>query len=221
MDYVCPAWRSAARAHVRRLPVLQSKRLRLATGAPWYVTGRYTRIWAFRCLPTTSEAWPRALTQKLPDVGNPLLRQLGRYLSWRRVGPVTWRENQGRQGTAGQSRPSPAMSKSTKRIALGADQPRALRLPWGFPWFSSVLRQMPGYSMQSRGTARTSLHQAWRFYLSAWQTSHNTSMRQSQSGLGTQAANHPKFITPILNPGQPGPSLWQDKSRPSAWLQNR
>jgi hypothetical protein len=55
MDYVCPAWRSAASSHIRRLQVLPSKGLRLATGAPWYVTGRYTRIWVFRCLSTTSE----------------------------------------------------------------------------------------------------------------------------------------------------------------------
>ena len=38
MDYACPAWRPAARTHVRRLQVLQSKCLRLATGAPWYVS---------------------------------------------------------------------------------------------------------------------------------------------------------------------------------------
>jgi len=43
-NYTCPAWRSAAHTHVHRLQVLQSKYLRLATGAPWYVTGRYTRI---------------------------------------------------------------------------------------------------------------------------------------------------------------------------------
>jgi len=49
MDYAFPAWRSAARSHVRRFQLLQSKCLRLATGAPWYVTGRFTRIWAFRC----------------------------------------------------------------------------------------------------------------------------------------------------------------------------
>jgi len=35
MDYACPACRSAARTHVRRLQVIQSKCLRLATGAPW------------------------------------------------------------------------------------------------------------------------------------------------------------------------------------------
>ena len=40
MDYACPAWRSAARTHVRRLQVLQSKCLRLVTGAPWYLSNR-------------------------------------------------------------------------------------------------------------------------------------------------------------------------------------
>jgi hypothetical protein len=34
LDYACPAWRSAARSHVRKMQVLQSKCLRLATGAP-------------------------------------------------------------------------------------------------------------------------------------------------------------------------------------------
>jgi hypothetical protein len=63
IDYTCPAWRSAARTHVGRLQVLQSKCLRLATVSPWYVTGRYTRICVFRCLPTTSELRLQALTQ--------------------------------------------------------------------------------------------------------------------------------------------------------------
>jgi len=40
MDYACPAWRSAARTHSRRLQVLQSKCFRLGTGAPWYVSNR-------------------------------------------------------------------------------------------------------------------------------------------------------------------------------------
>jgi len=38
--YACTAWRSAARTHVRRLQVLQSKCLCLAAGAPWYVSNR-------------------------------------------------------------------------------------------------------------------------------------------------------------------------------------
>jgi len=35
MDYVCPSWRSAARTHVRKLQVLQSKCLCIATTALW------------------------------------------------------------------------------------------------------------------------------------------------------------------------------------------
>ena len=40
MDHVCRAWRSRACTHVWRLQVLQSKCLRLATGAHWYVSNR-------------------------------------------------------------------------------------------------------------------------------------------------------------------------------------
>ena len=40
MDFECPAWRTATHTHVRRLHVLQSKCLRFATGAPWYVSNR-------------------------------------------------------------------------------------------------------------------------------------------------------------------------------------
>ena len=72
MDYACPAWRSAARTHVRRLQVLQSKCLRLATGAPWYVSNR--QIHEDLGVPLFADHI-RALTasfdSKLPDVGNP------------------------------------------------------------------------------------------------------------------------------------------------------
>jgi len=81
MDYACPAWRSAARFHVRRLQVLQSKFLRLATGVPWYVRNR--QIHEDLGVPLFVDHI-RALTgsfdSKLADVVNPLLRQLGRYL---------------------------------------------------------------------------------------------------------------------------------------------
>jgi hypothetical protein len=40
MDYACPVWRSAARTHVQRFQALQSKCLRLVTGAPWYLSNR-------------------------------------------------------------------------------------------------------------------------------------------------------------------------------------
>ena len=39
-DYACPVWRSAARSHTKKLQVLQSKCLRIATNAPWYTGNR-------------------------------------------------------------------------------------------------------------------------------------------------------------------------------------
>jgi hypothetical protein len=40
MDYACPVWRSAARSRIKKLQVLQSKCLRIATIAPWYIGNR-------------------------------------------------------------------------------------------------------------------------------------------------------------------------------------
>jgi hypothetical protein len=81
MDYAYPAWRSAARSRVRRLQVLQSKCLRLAIGAPWYVSNR--QIHEDLGIPLFADHI-RALTasfdSKLADVENPFVRQLGRYL---------------------------------------------------------------------------------------------------------------------------------------------
>jgi len=72
MDYACPTWRSAARSHVRRLQVLQSKCLRLATGASWYISNR--QIHEDLGVPFFADHI-RALTEsfnsKLADVGNP------------------------------------------------------------------------------------------------------------------------------------------------------
>jgi hypothetical protein len=79
MDY---AYRSAARSHVRKMQVLQSKCLRLATAAPWYVSYRQIH----EDLGVLLFADPvRALTasfdSKFTNVGNPLVRQLCRDLS--------------------------------------------------------------------------------------------------------------------------------------------
>jgi len=82
MDYAYPAWRSAAHTHVRMPQVLQSKRLRLATGTPWYISNR--QIHEDLGVPLFADHI-RALTDsfdsKLADVGNSLVRQLGRYLT--------------------------------------------------------------------------------------------------------------------------------------------
>jgi len=81
MYYACPAWRSAARSHVRRLQVLQTKCLRLATAVPWCVRNR--QIHDDLGVPFFADHI-RALTEsfdsKLSDVWNPIVRQFGRYL---------------------------------------------------------------------------------------------------------------------------------------------
>jgi len=105
MDYACPAWRSAARTHVRRLHVLQSKCLRLVTCAPWY--HREWQIHEDLGVPFFANHI-RALTatfdSRLADVGNPLVRQLGRYLLWPTVGPVIRSVNRERRVPADHSR---------------------------------------------------------------------------------------------------------------------
>ena len=81
LDYACPAWRSAARSHARRLQVLKSKCLRPATRAPWYVSKR--QIHEDLGAPLFADHI-RVLTasfdSKSADLRNPLIRQLGRYL---------------------------------------------------------------------------------------------------------------------------------------------
>jgi len=60
--------------------VLQSKCLRLATGAPWYVINR--QIHGDLGVPPYADhisALTTSFDSKLADVGNPLVRQLGRY----------------------------------------------------------------------------------------------------------------------------------------------
>jgi hypothetical protein len=88
MDYACPIWRSAARSHVRKLQVIQSKCLRMVAGAPWYV-GNLQIHEDLDVLPLSDHI--RALTEsfdsKLAGVANPLVHQLGRYLRWPKTGP--------------------------------------------------------------------------------------------------------------------------------------
>jgi len=179
----------------------------LATGAPWYVSNR--QIHEDLGIPLFANHI-RALTEsfdsKFADVGNPLVRQFGTYLSWLKVDPVAWRESQGRQGAAGQSRPSPAMAKSTKRIALSADKLRALQLPW--LRFSIIFLSCKANARVFDAKSGHGLHfppPGLAASPKRLTNVHNTSMRQSQSGLGTQTANQPKFITPILSLGQPRP----------------
>ena len=114
------------------------------------------------------------------------------------------------------------MAESKERVVFGAEQWSAIHLPW--LRFSLIFLSCKANARvfdAKTGHDPNSLPKAQRLHLSAWQTSHSFSMRQSQSGLGTQTANQPKFIPPILSLGNLGPSLCHDQWRPSAWLQNR
>jgi hypothetical protein len=77
-----PVWRSATRSNVRKLQAIQSKCLRAATGSPWYISNR--QIHEDLGVPFFADHI-RSLTEsfdsKLVGTGNPLVRQLGRYLA--------------------------------------------------------------------------------------------------------------------------------------------
>jgi hypothetical protein len=106
MDYACPVWRSAARCHISKLQVLQSKCLRIATGAPWYMSNR--QIHEDLGVPFFADHI-RDLTESfysnLADAENPLVRQLGRYLTegWPKSLEAQAKGGDGQQ--AGPSRP--------------------------------------------------------------------------------------------------------------------
>jgi hypothetical protein len=78
MAYACPAWRSTSLSHIRNLQVLQSKCLRIATSAPWYIGNKH--IYNDLRIPFFTDHY-RSLTQrsdsKLADVETTLVTLLG------------------------------------------------------------------------------------------------------------------------------------------------
>jgi hypothetical protein len=79
MDYSCPVWRSAAHCHIRKLQMLQSKCLCIATNVTWYTGNK--QIHEDLGVPFFTDHI-RSLTErfdssKLADAGNPLDTQLG------------------------------------------------------------------------------------------------------------------------------------------------
>jgi hypothetical protein len=81
MDYVCPIWKSAARRHVRKLQVLQSKCLSIASIAPWFASNRQNH--EDLGIPFFADhitALTEGFDSNLADAGNPLVRQIGRHL---------------------------------------------------------------------------------------------------------------------------------------------
>jgi hypothetical protein len=142
------------------------------------------------------------------------------YLRWPRVDPFAWCESQGRQGPTGQSRPSPAMVMWTKRIAFGAYQPRAFRIPW--LRFSVIFLSFKVNA---------------RLYDTNWghvpHSTHPPGSAASPKRLSNDFATQPVWVqTPDSQPSNVSPPSklvlchlgskhWQDQSWSSAWLQNR
>ena len=120
IDYACTAWRSAARTDVRRLQVLQSKCLRLAAVAPWYISNR--QIHEDLGVPLFADhitALTASIDSKLTDVGNPLVRQVGRYAD-RGLTPshdANAKCSRGQQASRGQRPPWPSRLNES-RLAL-------------------------------------------------------------------------------------------------------
>jgi hypothetical protein len=74
MDYACPIWRSAGRSHVQNLQVLQSKCLRIATNAPWYVgNGQIHEDLGIPFYADHIRALTDNFDSKLADAWNPLV----------------------------------------------------------------------------------------------------------------------------------------------------
>ena len=81
MDYACPIWRSAVRTRVRKLQVLESRSLGIATIAPWYICNKQI-LEDLEVLFFADHI--RALTESdnstLTGVGNSVIWQQGRCL---------------------------------------------------------------------------------------------------------------------------------------------
>jgi len=122
------------------------------------------KIWAFRCFPTTSGPWPR-LWLKVSWNGEPpsmATWQISKLA-------VGWPRRMTRKPrAAGDSRPVEAIARdgsrqNESRSALNSRAPFGYPC-WGFPWFSSVARQMPvpSYAVKRRnvwqGGRRPALH---------------------------------------------------------------
>jgi hypothetical protein len=102
----------------------------------------------------------RALSErfdsKLGDAGNPLVRQLGRHLTegWSKAAEAPAKGGDGLH--TGRRRPwNGHQVDQTNRAQQSSVRRFSATLTEVLPWFSSVVRRMPGYNlMQRRGTAR-------------------------------------------------------------------
>jgi hypothetical protein len=128
-DYACPAWRSAARTQVRRLQVLQSKCLRLATVTRIFVSNR--QIHEDLGVPLFVNHI-RALTgsfdSNLADVGTPYFGNSADIYADQGLTPSPDANAKCGRGQQTSCAHRLTMAKSIKRIVLGAGQPSIFQI---------------------------------------------------------------------------------------------
>ena len=137
-DYACPIWRPAARPHIRKMLVLQSRCLRIATSAPWYVGNKQIHddliVHFF-----TDHIRSLRIRLKVSRCGEPLsyAARLDRYLRWPSDDPES--PKAGKSGlTTCHGYPKRRPCRHIESCPLGT-----LRLPWiGFFFFRCFFPQL-------------------------------------------------------------------------------
>jgi hypothetical protein len=175
--------------------MLQSRWIRIATGAPWYVGKR--QLHEDLGVPFFADHI-RALTEsfdsKLADAGNSLVRQVGKDLRWPRV-DLSHPKRKPRMMMA--NRPVEAarktVARSTKRIVPSIFLLGTFRLPWlsVSRHFFSVATQMPGFNTKTEhgplSPSRTVASQKCLPTVACLR------LRLRQSGFEAQEAFKPKY----------------------------
>jgi len=168
----------------------KSKCLLIASGAPWYVSNRqiHEDVCSAVCQPHNSpdsELWLKG-SQYIapPSKVTPQILYADRGFS----PPPD-------EKAKGQPKPSPAMAKSTKRIAFGANHPSVFRLPW--LRFSVIF-------LSCKANARVydakSGHGPHSLALGA---AASTNRLENVAYHQFVTANQAMFILPIISPGPP------------------
>jgi hypothetical protein len=149
-----PIWRSAARSRVRKLQVLQSKCLRIATNAPWYVSNRqiHEDLGILR-RPHQSTDWEFRLKVSL-------CAEPHSSATWKAPVPTKgWlKSSTGNRGGLMFSRPAEAVPKKTAKSAQRVVSNYSASLTEVFRAFPQLQGKCQG--IVQKGTAR--LPQSWR-----------------------------------------------------------
>ena len=129
----------------------------------------------------------------LADVANPSITATRQILTLTEGLPRRLTRKPRAAGATGHHPPRPSRLNESLSALMS---PALFGYPdWGFPWFSSVVRQTAGYTLQIRGTARTPSAPG-----AVASPKRLQKVAYPQFGLSTLTANQAKFIPPITSP---------------------